>query len=363
MLGAYGLYTHIRANRIRSVCLLVGLFVVLYAAILALVALTVPVEGPVSAREYWVAVRPAVLGSLPFVTLLAGGWVGIGFFLNRGIVSLATSSSSVTRQEQPRLYNLLENLCISCGAPMPRLAIIDTDVLNAFASGIGRQQATITVTRGLADTLNDSELEAVLAHELTHIRNDDVSLMMIAIVIVGGFSLASQTLSTLLRISVWSSRGSGNNRRGDGGKWIFMVLIAFAIISVAWLLSTLINFSLSRKREYLADAGAAELTKNADAMIGALQKISGNSDLPAVATGIMQMCVDNPRRNAFDWFATHPSVDDRIKALVKFGGGRMPEPVQPQPQPAVQPEQPAPDSARKGRFGPWGLRRGPWTRS
>lgn len=355
MLGAYGLYTHIRANRIRSACLLVGLFLVLYAAILALVALTAQIEGYGGTREYWSAVKPVMLRSLPFVTLLVAGWVGIGFFLNRSIVALATSSASLTRQEQPRLYNLVENLCISCGAPMPRLAIIETDALNAFASGIGRQQATITVTRGLLETLNDSELEAVLAHELTHIRNDDVSLMMIAIVIVGGLSLASQILSTMLRVGVWTR---GGNRRGDGGKWIFIALIAFAIVSVAWLLSTLINLALSRKREYLADAGAVELTKNADAMIGALRKISGNSDLPQVATGIMQMCVDNPRRNAFDWFATHPSIEDRIKALIAFGGGR----IQDQEQQAVKAESPPSEAVAPKRRSPWGFpgRRGPW---
>lgn len=105
------------------------------------------------------------------------------------------------------------------------------------------------------------------------------------------------------------------------------------------------------------DAGAVELTKNVDAVIGALQKISGNSDLPTVATGIMQMCVDNPRRNAFDWFATHPSIEDRIKALAEFGGGRVPEPIQPRSQPVSPPEQPAVGDTGSGkrRF-PWGRR-------
>ena len=129
--------------------------------------------------------------------------------------------------------------------------------------------------------------------------------------------------------SRWSSGSRSSDDRKGGGGAVVAILVAVALIAAAWLLSLVIRFALSRSREFLADAGAVELTKNPDAMISALMKISGRSELEGVPSGIMEMCIDNPRSGFADLFATHPPIEDRVDALVKFAGGRLPEPAQP----------------------------------
>src|SRR5262249_17267571 len=161
-------------------------------------------------------------------------------------------------------YNLLENLCISRGIPMPRLQIIETDVLNAYASGMSEKNYRVAVTRGLLNTLDDNELEAVLAHELTHIRNGDVQLMVVAVIIAGVITLFGEVVFRGLGRARWTSGRSSGGGKGKGGGAIAIV-IALVIIAIAWFLSLVIRFALSRSREYLADAGSVELTKNPDA--------------------------------------------------------------------------------------------------
>src|SRR5262249_14499427 len=201
-----------------------------------------------------------------------------------------TGGRDVTRAEEPRLYNLLENLCISRGIPMPRFKVIDSDALNAFASGMNEKQYSITVTTGLIDRLDDAEMEAVLGHELTHIRNGDVRMMVIAVVIAGAISFFAE-----LFFRLWFYSGSGfrsrrsesSDDRGRGGGG-FAIIIAVVLIAVAWILSLLIRFALSRSREFLADAGSVELTKKPDAMISALRKIEGRGELPGATSAVME---------------------------------------------------------------------------
>ncbi|MGH6785043.1 MAG: M48 family metalloprotease, partial [Sphingomicrobium sp.] len=226
----------------------------------------------------------------------------------------------------------LENLCISRGIPMPKLKLMESDRLNAFATGHNQNQYSITVTRGLAAALSDAETEAVLGHELTHIRNGDVRLLVIAVVIAGVVSFFAELFFSVMfhaggsaRPGTWSRRGDGDGK-GRGGAMI-AIAIAVALIALAWFLSIVIRFALSRSREYLADAGAVELTKNPDAMITALRKIEGRGELPDVPSAVMEMCVDNPRSGFVDLFATHPAIDRRIEALVEFAGGHDPGPI------------------------------------
>src|SRR6202521_2316873 len=236
----------------------------------------------------------------------------------------------VTRQEQPRLYNLLENLCISRGITMPKLKIIDTPALNAFATGLDEKQYAITVTRGLMEALDDAELEAVLGHELTHIRNGEVRLLVVAVVIAGVISFFAELVFRMFFQSgmFWGGRrgGGDSDRKGSGGAF-FAIIIAVVLIAVSWFLSIAIRFALSRKREYLADAGSVELTKNPDAMISALRKIEGRGDLEGANSAVMEMCIDNPRQDFSNIFDTHPPVEARIDALVRFAGGHDPGPI------------------------------------
>jgi heat shock protein HtpX len=328
MSEAYGLYSHIRANRYRSTILIGGLFVLVY---LLVFAFTLTFNGFVLGDEPLGYIFDETLSQfvllLPWATLATGAWVFIGYRFHQGMIDRSTGAKDVTRDEEPRLYNLLENLCISRGIPMPKLQIIETDVMNAYASGMNEKQYRIAVTRGLVDALDDQEMEAVLGHELTHIRNGDVRLMVVAVIIAGVITFVGEMVFRLLfdnggrgiRSTTW--RGGGGSGKNKGGGLI-AILIAAAIIAVAWFLSLVIRFALSRSREYLADAGSVELTKNPDAMISALRKIEGKSEMPSVPSGIMEMCIENKRNTVADLFSTHPSVQRRVDKLVAFAGGQ-----------------------------------------
>ncbi|MCB5176959.1 M48 family metallopeptidase [Microvirga lenta] len=326
MLSAFGLYTHIQANRRRSGFLIAGLFVLFYLLAFALAILRRAWldDGTGSFEAILQAAARDSLWLAPAATALAALWVWCGFRLNTLILNLTTGSTAVTRAEAPRPYALLQNLCISRGMTMPKLRILETTAPNAYASGTRPDQYTITLTRGLLDTLDDRELEAVLAHELTHIRNGDVRTMMVAVLVVGIISFLGEMIYRWLANSPGLWRASTSRRssgKGGGGARLAAVLVAVLFIVVAWQLSVVIRFALSRRREYLADAGAVELTKNPDAMISALRKIEGKGEIEGVPSAVMELCLDNPRSGFSDLFATHPTVEDRIDALVRFAGG------------------------------------------
>ncbi len=333
-MAAYGLYTHIRANRIRSVFLLGGLFALVYVLTYAGALVAEAFSGDASLDWLLRAALRDLVAALPFVTLGTLAWILIAYKFHQAMIDAVTGGHDVTRQEQPRLYNLLENLCISRGIPMPRLKIVESGALNAFASGLNRKQYAISVTKGLLDHLDDAELEAVLGHELTHIRNGDVRMMVIAVIIAGVISFFAELVFRMLFQSGfrWRSRGGDSERKGSGGAF-FAIIIAVVLIALAWLLSNLIRFALSRRREFLADAGAVELTKNPDAMITSLRKIEGRGELTGATSAVMELCVDNPREGFVDLFATHPSVDARIAALIRFAGGHDPGPIAIEPPP------------------------------
>jgi heat shock protein HtpX len=369
-MAAYGLYTHIAANKTRSVLLLGGLFVLVYVMVYAgaLIA-EVMTYGGAPADYYLTAAARDLINAFPFAT---GGtllWIAIAYFFHQGIVDAVTGGENVTRQQAPRLYNLLENLCISRGLPMPKLKIIESEALNAYATGLNQRQYAVTVTTGLLNALDDQEIEAVLGHELTHIRNGDVQMMVVAVIIAGvvgffaelffrsftnfgyyggygGFGRGSWSSSS-------SSSSSDSNRRSSGGGAVFVIIIAVALIALAWLLSQMVRLALSRSREFLADAGSVELTKNPDAMISALRKIENRGELPGATSAIMELCLDNPREGFSDLFATHPSVEARVAALVRFAGGRDPGPL-PLPAPiAADDGQPPADNLPPPPKGPW----------
>jgi heat shock protein HtpX len=342
-MAAYGLYTHIAANRTRSTVLLIGLFLLVYVIVYAGALIIEALNNGGAPADYYLRVALwDVIRTLPYSTAAAAAWIVIAYFFHQSIIDAVTGGTDVTRQEQPRLYNLLENLCISRGIPMPKLKIVDSDALNAFATGLNRRQYAVTVTTGLLDALNDQEMEAVLGHELTHIRNGDVQMMVIAVIIAGvvGFfaELLFRGFSNFGYGWGWGggySRGSsssssdngGGDRKSSGGGAILIVIFAVVLIVVAWALSQLVRLALSRSREYLADAGSVELTKNPDAMISALRKIEGRGELPGATSAVMELCLDNPREGFSDIFATHPSVESRVQALVKYAGGHYEAPL------------------------------------
>jgi heat shock protein HtpX len=326
-MAAYGLYTHIQSNKRRSAALLVGLFLLVYVMTYAGALLAEALSGDASLDYLMRAALRDFLVSLPFVTAGTALWILIAYKFHQSMIDAITGGREITRQEDPRLYNILENLCISRGITMPKLKVMESDALNAFATGMNPKQYSITVTTGLQQRLDDAELEAVLGHELTHIRNGDVRLLVIAVIIAGVLAFFAELVFRLMFQGGlrWRSRGDGD-RKGSGGAAI-AILIAVVLIAVAWFLSVFIRFALSRKREYLADAGSVELTKNPDAMITALRKIEGRGELEGATSAVMEMCVDNPRSGFADLFATHPAIDKRVEAIVKYMGGHDPGPI------------------------------------
>jgi heat shock protein HtpX len=369
-MAAYGLYTHIQSNRRRSIALLIGLFVLVYVMIFAgaLLAEALSSYYAYNPPTLDYLIRAAVfdfIKAFPFATIGAIIWIAIAYKFHQRMIDAVTGAQPVTRQEEPRLYNLLENLCISRGITMPTLRVADDDALNAFATGLNEKQYSITVTRGLINALNDQEIEAVLGHELTHIRNGDVRMLVVAVVIAGVLSFFGELIFRIFFQNVlWGGgrRSGGGDRRGGAG---LAIIIAIAIIVVVWVLSIVIRFALSRQREYLADAGSVELTKNPDAMISALRKIEGRSEIPGANSAVMEMCIDNPRVGFSNVFGTHPSVDSRVEALVKYAGGHDPGPLAveaPEPQAQIDDQ----SGAENADVGPWGdapqptPQAGPW---
>ncbi len=256
--------------------------------------------------------------TVPFIIIGVTLWFIIAFFSHSAMIRAATDSRPLLRTENKRVYNLVENLCISAGMTMPKINIIDDDSLNAFASGINNKTYTVSLSKGIIEKLNDEELEAVIAHELTHIRNRDVRLLIISIVFVGIFAFVSQALFR----SIGYGR-IGRDRRGGSG-----IIIALVLALVGYLLATLFRFALSRKREYLADAGSAELTRRPLALASALRKVAADPTIEAVKRkDVAQMFIENPqvkekdRKNSFSissLFATHPPIEKRIQLLEQY---------------------------------------------
>lgn len=332
-MGAVGLYTHIQNNNLRSAFLLAGFPVLLlglsYALTLGLIGFgLLPSTGSMGGDFVHAFQLMAV--SAPLAVVVSLVWFTVAYFGNPLIIDLATGARKVDRRDQPALYNMLENLCISRGLTMPSLRIIESDSLNAFASGLNEKQYSITVTRGLMTALEPAELEAVLGHELTHILNRDVRTMVIAAVFAGIITLLAEIL---FRAARFGSTGRRDNNKGGG----LFVLIALAAAAIGYILAIVIRMTLSRSREYVADAGSVELTRNPDAMIGALRKIEGRSALPAPES-VQGMFIDNHETGFYSLFATHPPISKRIAALVTFAGGQDLPPPSPE-----TPEQ-----------GPWG---------
>jgi heat shock protein HtpX len=339
-MAAYGLYTHIQSNKRRSIALLAGLFFLVYVMVFAGALAAEALSGQASLAYLLRHALHDLLVASPWATLGTLVWIAIAYKFHQSMIDAVTGARDVTRQEEPRLYNLLENLCISRGITMPTLKIMDTDALNAFATGMNDKQYSVTVTSALLAHLDDAEL--------THIRNGDVRMMVVAVIIAGVIGFVAELLFRMwfnTGISFGGGRSSRDEDRGKGGNMV-AILIAVGLVAVAWLLSVVIRFALSRQREYLADAGSVELTKNPDAMISALRKIEGRGELQGATSAVMEMCVDNPRSEFADVFDTHPSVDKRIEALIKFAGGHDPGPLAIEASDAPADQPPA--------EGPWG---------
>ena len=289
---------------------------------LLMVAFPVVLLGMVYAVLYFIQRKHDVeltnelfLNSAPFVILGTGVWFTIAWFLHSALIRVATGSKPLERKENKRVYNLVENLCISKGMKVPQIFLIEDDSLNAFASGINERTFAVTLSRGIIDKLDDDELEGVIAHELSHIRNRDVRLMMVSIIFVGIFAFVAEIAFRSLRFGALS-RG-----KKDAG---VAILAAIVISAVCYLIALLLRFGISRSREYLADAGAAEMTRKPYALASALRKIDQDPLIEAVHNrDVAQLFIENPQpeEKKFSFsnlFSTHPPIQKRIELLDHF---------------------------------------------
>lgn len=258
------------------------------------------------------------LSVVPIVLAGVGIWFVISYFFHTQMIQMATHSEPLERRDNKRVYNLTENLCMSIGMTMPKLYIIESDALNAFASGINEKTFAVTLTRGIINTLNDEELEGVIAHELTHIRNRDVRLLIVTIVFVGIFATIAN-LALRMLLNGGGNMFSSRNRKNDKGGGAMLLLIILLVAGAIYFLSILFKLALSRSREYMADAGAVELTHNSMALANALRKISGHSTLKEVGNDeVKELFIDYKAEGFFSLFATHPPIEKRIQVLEQY---------------------------------------------
>ena len=307
-----GIHTQQRRNNLKSMILLL-MFPVL---LIGLVYLFFVIINMFDEESYFSA-GSATLDVLPLVLIAVTVWFWIAYFINTMMIRHATHSVPLSRRENKRVYNLVENLCMANGMDMPHVNVIEDYSLNAFASGINKKTYTVTLTRGIINTLDDLELEGVIAHELTHIRNRDVRLLIVSIIFVGIFTMLAQMAT---RMAFYGSMGQRRNSKESGIGVVVVLLIVAGLGLIGYIFSLLIRMSISRKREFMADAGASQMTKNPRALASALRKISRNPEIKGVKReDIAQLYIEHKAKGAFSsLFATHPSIEQRIAILEQF---------------------------------------------
>ncbi|MEK7496755.1 MAG: M48 family metallopeptidase, partial [Patescibacteria group bacterium] len=237
------------------------------------------------------------------------------YFYGHKLVLMTTGAKIANKKTYFNFYTVTENLCLAAGLPMPKLYVINDPSPNAFATGRDPKHAVICVTTGLLEIMDRTELEGVIAHEMSHVKNFDILLASIVAVLVGTLALISDLV---IRNMLWG-RGSNNDERGNRNP-IFLVLFIVALILTP-IIATIIQLAISRKREYLADASAALLTRYPEGLARALEKLKNNPQpLKRVASSTAHLFIDNPfKKKNSSWFvglfSTHPPIEERIKIL------------------------------------------------
>ncbi|MDB4559940.1 M48 family metallopeptidase [Flavobacteriaceae bacterium] len=316
-----GLQSQISSNNRKSILLLISFPTLLLGLVwLFFLAVNIFMENDTISFNID-TVNNSFLYSAPYIFIGVLVWFLIAWFSHSSMIRRATGAKPLERKENKRVYNLVENLCISKGIKMPKIHLIEDDSLNAFASGLSDKTFAVTFSRGIINKLEDDELEAVIAHELTHIINRDVRLLIVSIIFVGIFAFITEMAFRSLRFA-----GRGRGKKEGGALAIVLIVVVLGIIGM--ILSSFFRFALSRKREYLADAGAAEMTKNPLALASALKKISKDPWIEAVKRDdVAQMFIDHPTKRKdrkllstfFNGiFATHPPIKERIQVLEQF---------------------------------------------
>lgn len=286
------LYDQIMWNKRKSYLYIAFFFVLIFVTAYAI--------GMASGYGEWISI----------IAILLAVVTTVGTYKYSDVITLKTVNARIAeKKEFPFLYNTVEGLAIAASIPMPRLYVIDDESVNAFATGIDPEHAIIVVNTGTLKKLNRLELEGVIGHEMAHIKNYDIKMMMLAAVMVGA-------------VAIIANFGLRFGFRGEGGKGRFgWVIIVFAILLtiLAPIFAKLVQMAISRKREYLADASGALLTKYPEGLASALEKIKKDSAPPMqVSDAVAPLFISNPIRSFSSWFGTHPPLEERIRLLRKM---------------------------------------------
>ncbi|MBU0660669.1 M48 family metallopeptidase [Patescibacteria group bacterium] len=238
------------------------------------------------------------------------GMTWFSYYHSDKIALKTTGAREIKQADSPYVYRMVENLCITSGMPMPKVHIIDSPALNAFATGRDPEHASIALTRGIIEALENEELEGVIAHELSHIKNYDIRVMTVVVVLVGMISLLTDMF---FRARLFG--GGGDDNKNSGGA---MVVIGLVLLILSPIIANLIKLAISRKREYLADASGALMTRYPEGLARALEKISKSSvPLKTANTATAHLFISNPFKGSKmkSMFSTHPPIAQRIQAL------------------------------------------------
>ena len=299
-------YVQIARNKRATVVL-----VVLFSMLLAFVAFWVGLIFP-GGWEGGVAVAAGV-GVITFAWFLASYYSG-GYLL----MTMHHAYPASPRGDGRVLYNVVEEMAIAAGVPRPLIFVVPTSAMNAFATGRDPENSVIAVTEGLLERLNRDELQGVVAHEISHIRNYDIRLMMMVATFAGMVVILSEILWYMSRVLFYAGMPGGSNRRGGGAPLLVLAAVAAVISLVAPIMAMLIQFAISRRREYLADASAVELTRYPEGLARALEKIAyGCRGMKYASKAAAHLYIQNPfiRANVSSLFATHPPIQERIRRI------------------------------------------------
>ena len=307
-----------QVNRRNTIVLLIAL-----TALAALLGYLVGwvLQAEVTDQVWTVSIAGLVLSGV--LTAASVIWSAVSLAFGSRIVNAMANARAIAKEDAPQLFNVVEEMSIAAGVPMPTVRVMETDALNAFASGTSASNASIAVTRGLLNTLNRDELQGVVAHEMAHIANFDTRYMTIVGVTVGLIALVADMILRTLRWGGSSSSSSGSSKKSSGAGLLVIVLLVVAVI--APLAAKAVQMAVSRQREYLADATSVQFTRNPDGLISALAKLTAAAaPFPGVSRATQHLFIVNPLHTftakSSALMATHPDVADRIARLRNLGG-------------------------------------------
>ena len=315
----------IRSNKRKSALLIIGMSMLLVIIGGTFAAAIMAYGG---ATDFETLIPSIILGALAAAVVagIASAW---SFYGGSNAILKISGAKEIERDADPQLHNVVEELAIAGGVPKPRIFVIPDTALNAFATGRDPQHAAVAITMGLRQQLTRDELAGVMAHELSHVRNYDIRFAMLMATMVGLIVFACDAFWRVLRVSMWSGggrRGGGGGKKDGGAAIVMLVILVIAVIlaSIAPALAMLIRMAVSRQREFLADAGAVELTRYPQGLISALEKLGACREPLEVANrATSHLYIVNPLKSAMKGeghelntiFATHPPLHDRIARL------------------------------------------------